>query len=569
MAAAGEALKAAAAPPAAAAAAPAAATAEMAGPHTARTATAAAPHSAGAAPPSSCKLQLQLLGCSWRAKYPEEHPSALPLPSCFLQHLPAATLTQLVCAMDFSAPHHLAALCSLTALRSWEVLPQQRGGPVLTHCSSTVLRPMSALQQLTALKFDRVRSGQFVHLQLLQLQRLVVDIKRAAGLYSARQRQQQQQLGEPVQAAAEQLQLQLAHLMSLSYLECSGTEMLPSDELPASLRALKWSCNRDHSIEEVAVSVQPLLQLSRLQQLDLSFPTSQPAVEEQQQLGSLRQLTAVSIAAHLRGTITGLEQAWAVLPLTRLELVTHTRSVDDEPYMLLPAAALHALSGLTRLEALTLGHDLFDDRTADFAEPFYGDCGLVEATFAQLAAALQPLTALQHLELHYLGLRGDVPSEQHVAAHPAAADQAATGGVPLQQQQQQQPEEEDAAGSTDSSYTSDESDSSDESDLPPEEGRGMFWEWLQSQPARYHSAAGVLALSAAVCSLPCLQGLQLQLPVSLQPGEQQPGQPAELMQRLKQQRQHCRLRKMECSLAACKLSRGCEHLLIVLGGMHA
>lgn len=94
----------------------------------------------------------------------------------------------------------------------------------------------------------------------------------------------------------------------------------------------------------------------------------------------------------------------------------------------------------------------------------------------------------------------------------------------------------------------------------------MFWEWLQSQPEPYHSAAGVLALSSAVCSLPRLQKLQLQLPVSLQPGEQQP---AELMQRLKQQRQHCRLRKMECSLAACEQSCGRGHLLKVSGGMHA
>jgi hypothetical protein len=116
-------------------------------------ATASALRTAGAALPNSWKMQtLECLPLSYAMR-------VVPLPALLLQHLPAAALMQLVCGISFDQPEHLAALWGLTALRSLELLPQlsDGAGPArLMDCSRSVLSPMSALQQLTALKLQRV-----------------------------------------------------------------------------------------------------------------------------------------------------------------------------------------------------------------------------------------------------------------------------------------------------------------------------------------------------------------------------------------------------------------------------
>jgi hypothetical protein len=146
--------------------------------NTRRHMTATAQLSTGAAACSS-SLNMQMLHCC-----PSEgHSTVVPLPALLLQQLPAATLTQLVCGVEFNKPEHLASLCRLTALRSLELLPQLSvcvGNIQPSNHSRDMLSPMSALQQLTALKFDYVSAQQLAHLQLPQLQRLIVCIRRHA-----------------------------------------------------------------------------------------------------------------------------------------------------------------------------------------------------------------------------------------------------------------------------------------------------------------------------------------------------------------------------------------------------
>uniref|UniRef100_A0A383VT61 F-box domain-containing protein n=1 Tax=Tetradesmus obliquus TaxID=3088 RepID=A0A383VT61_TETOB len=372
------------------------------------TAKAATPHIVSTAPYSSWKMQA--LRC---------HPlggvfRAVPLPGVLLKQLPAATLTRLVCSLEFKHPKHLAALCGLTALRSLEVLPQLEDGADLADCSSHALRPMSALQQLMVLKLDCVKACQLAHLQLPQLQRLVVCISRGpcadpAEQQRRRRQQQQQQQEDPEQP----LPLQLGHLTALTYLEGRRNIMLASDELPMSLRAVNWT----YEIAAAACSVQPLLRLTSLEDLDMTFCVPPPAAAEMRQLTNLQHLTAVRFADYNAEAsfAAGIEPAWGVLPLTNLKLFgsrNHGCYGSGTYCALMSAAALHALSKMTLLQSLTM--------------PFNRDAGdspiRLEATCAQLAAVLQPLTALQELDLNGPELLGD--EEMLTPVHPVAAAEA-------------------------------------------------------------------------------------------------------------------------------------------------
>ena len=148
--------------------------------------------------------------------------------------------------------------------------------------------------------------------------------------------------------------------------------------------------DNDHGRFETApCSVRPLLRLSLLEELDMQFGQSPLAVDQLWQLASLQHLKAVSLEDHGAATTfaAGLTQAWGALPLTRLELSGMHGS--RSPYALMPAAALQAVSELVRLQTLTLSQDMRLSASCR-------QCMLLEASFAQLAAVLQPLTALQH-----------------------------------------------------------------------------------------------------------------------------------------------------------------------------
>uniref|UniRef100_A0A383W2D8 Uncharacterized protein n=1 Tax=Tetradesmus obliquus TaxID=3088 RepID=A0A383W2D8_TETOB len=277
--------------------------------------TLAVQHAAGAA---SCN--------SWRMQTLCCHPGSGPhcaigLPGLLFQQLPAATLTQLVCGLHFHEPQHLAALCGLTALRSLRLLPVLFD---VVECSSSVLSPMSALRQLTALHVERVSVQQLAQLQLPQLRRLDVSIRSKGRAALADHQQQDEE--DDLQDSGQLPQLQLGHLTSLTYLDCSG-KLLPLDELPVSLRSVKCYIDyvpwmHDVGIKAGAYSMQPLLKLSLLEELDMNLNKAPPALEELQQLTCLQQLKVVRYQDHAAGAClaTMINQAWGALALTRLEL---------------------------------------------------------------------------------------------------------------------------------------------------------------------------------------------------------------------------------------------------------
>lgn len=411
--------------------------------------------------------------------------------------MPAATLTRLVCCLEFGLPQHLAALCGLTALRSLHVLDLECDGAELKgllHCCSSVLRPMSALQQLTALKLDAVLPQQLAHMHPPQLRRREVIICRDPG--DDLEEQQQQQLREAVQAPTQQMQL--GHLTSLTYLECSGSTLLPSDELPTSLLAVKLSYDcEEHSCRGAACSMQPLLKLSLLEQLEMAFEDQLPAVEELRRLASLQHLRELSCTDICAGAklAAAIDQAWGVLPLTCLE-VTGSTCGGVTPCTVMSAAALHALSVMTLLESFTLS---INKHLGQQGKAFI----LFEATFAQLAPVL--------------------------TADLATAEQA---GEWVQQQEQQVETSGDGEHAT---------------------------ALLQPQPASYHSVDGVLALCSTVGRLPCLDVLQLWLPVRLQPMVL-----PQLQQQLSQASQPSHLDRMECASAA---GSGTDYVVLASPGI--
>jgi hypothetical protein len=135
--------------------------------------------------------------------------------------------------------------------------------------------------------------------------------------------------------------------------------------------------------------MQPLLQLTCLQELDFKCEAQPlPIAKELQQLSSLEHLKAVSLASDFRLDkllAPGVEQGWGALPLTSLVIGGYSESFAGRS-ALLPATALHVLSRLTLLQCLTLSCDshLEDTKRQHILD---------EATFAQLAAVLQQLTA--------------------------------------------------------------------------------------------------------------------------------------------------------------------------------
>jgi hypothetical protein len=182
---------------------------------------------------------------------------------------------------------------------------------------------------------------------------------------------------------------------------------------------------------------------------------------------------------------------------------------------------------------------------------------LLEATFAQLAV-LQPLTALQSLELTNIGILGDLPQEQHTTTHPvqmpdssAAAGQAAVEWEQLQEYLEQREQQiiQVVFGEV------------DEEEFY--EGHNSLWGLLQLQPACYHSVAGVLALTSAINNLPCLRAVELQLPLRLPPGAPED---SIIHQPIVQQLERCHpLDWVECGLSCC----GRGHVLRMKGGMQS
>jgi hypothetical protein len=268
-----------------------------------------------------------------------------------LQRLPAHSLTHLDLRFERNSPVERAVLCRLTALRSlkFKDLPDHHGPRAVFGDSSSALAPLTALQQLTELQLPCVHRSQLAALHLPQLQQLRVDLT--------------------VNDKSHQLQIcHMTALQKLHILDNSTHGLADGDQLPPSLLDVSWNSNG-------GCSVQPLLALTRLQMLWLSFEGQAPAASELAQLSSLRSLQWLGLwywNAPAQVTAALAAEAWPVLSLVMLNI--HAPIAP-------PPALLEHLSVLQRLN-----HLLCKGRH-------------MGATPGQLAALLRQLPSLQSVEL--------------------------------------------------------------------------------------------------------------------------------------------------------------------------
>uniref|UniRef100_A0A383W3M9 Uncharacterized protein n=1 Tax=Tetradesmus obliquus TaxID=3088 RepID=A0A383W3M9_TETOB len=305
-----------------------------------------------------------------------------PVTPAQLQLLPRK-LQQLHAAVQlcFDSAADIAALCrpELTALRSLQINAPGNSGP--SWQQDAVLAPMSALQQLTRLKLDIVRRVQLKHLQLPQLQELECWCSHTD----------------------EGEMLHMSQLTSLRKLTLTSytAALRRDDQLPPNLQELLYLLITQRGDVYEGGKLQPLLALSRLQQLQLEFAGA-PAVPaaELQQLSSLGRLQELRLAYRgcREADAVGDAAAWLLLPLTSFEWGS------DE----LPAAVLQQLGKLKGLTQLVL-----------HASGVSGSSCSIESTPRQLAAVLQQLTKLRCLT---------IDGYDSMAVDGAAADTAAAGG---------------------------------------------------------------------------------------------------------------------------------------------
>jgi hypothetical protein len=270
-------------------------------------------HEAAQAPSS---MQLESFSISWDPK------AATPGSPCFglqgvLQHMPASTLTQLTCTAEWQhvLPPYFdlavvaadcAAVCGLSNLRSLTLTHRLRSN------RWDELGPLTVLQQLTQLQLESVGSHQLRQLEMSQLLYVGLDSSPA--------------------------QLQLRHLTSVSRLWVQDRVgvLQAGDQLQPNLVDLWW-----YSEPMDEWSLQPLLRLSCLRQLQLRFSmmvnVNQPsraasAAAELARLSSLSRLRQLELtydwhhyAADVQQLIAAvsavaepLAAAWQVLPLTSL-----------------------------------------------------------------------------------------------------------------------------------------------------------------------------------------------------------------------------------------------------------
>jgi hypothetical protein len=235
------------------------------------------------------------------------------------------------------------------------------------------LAPLSALQRLTQVHLQEVRSAQLAVLQLPDLQRL--ELQRC-------EFDQGQQLQLDHLTALQQLQLVDFGIRSTQRSRGQARSRAVEDnitwssagQLPPNLRQLHW--RRAH--EGIGCSVQQLLPLTRLQKLVLLGGMPEPEQQQLPQLTSLVRLTEISIRCS-----AATAAACQALPIKALYIT----SDDATPAVL---QQLCALSSLTYLDVRG---------------------SLLPATLAQLSAALTQLTALQHVSIRgFHATAGDCPA---------------------------------------------------------------------------------------------------------------------------------------------------------------
>jgi hypothetical protein len=352
---------------------------------------------------------------------------ALDFPSAVLKHVPALTGLLFGLAPRLNRQHkQLQALCSLTALRSLHLVQtfRHREREALVQAADEALAPLSTLQQLTALHLPEVTPQQLSLLKQPGLMNLDARLARAP------KQQQQQQQGGGQQEPAQQV-LQLGHMTSLTRLVVRSESLLLPDTLPLSLRAVRWALEPVQSGQalEEHYSMQPLLRLNSLEQLDLVLRQHVPTVAHLRQLATLplkavklnygylpaATQTAADGQAHLEA---GTEEAWAALPLTQLRIDAYPTFVDAVPapfrgVVALSSAAAQAISSMRFLTWLDLSGGELRDARQNASGQDGTECHLkLDITPGQLSAVLQGLTALERFHLS-----GELACDLEVAGH--------------------------------------------------------------------------------------------------------------------------------------------------------
>jgi hypothetical protein len=298
-----------------------------------------------------------------------------------LQQLPASTLTQLQCSIDWSSSADLAALGRLTALRRLHVT-NDRTMPY------DALVPLCSLQQLTHLQLQSVQPA---HLQELPpwLQQLHVAHINPTVAH-----------GDSAQQQQRRFQLQLGHLTGLtslrvgarpSYLRYDSARHLVSDcdvmtaasQLPPNLQELSWpDCS----------NIEPLLCLQQLQRLQLHrIEQKQLDAFQLLQLCNVSSLTELQLGYGKAECITAsAAAAWQQLPSLRVLSLYCTNGDGSRSVLAEVIQQLGSLQRLARLEIVN--------------QHKYKLPSLVQVAPAQLGAALLPLTALQQLRIEGIHL---------------------------------------------------------------------------------------------------------------------------------------------------------------------
>jgi hypothetical protein len=383
-----------------------------------------------------------------------------------LRTLAACSLTELECYIDFKSEQAVGALRRLTKLRSLHVSQNVYDGDSLFDQHDSAVAPLSALLQLTRLQLPYVRPQQLEQLQLPRLQQLIASVARCRRDADA--------------ADHGFLPVDLSHFSSLTHLEVSSDTLLQCNTFPGSLRKVTWRFfSSRHRVPEAdtdsRLSMQPLLQLGRLESLSFEFNDLRTDMCHSGLLHELRggfwqadshderDVWRMAASTAEQGVAGGPEPAaagvlWGCMPLKSVRL-----AVDkvQHGFVKMPQSAVQALGALPLTELDING-----------GGPILSFLHLgLDVTPAQLGAVLQRLPLLQHLQLNCFAM---------------LCDESAVATTEAQQQQQLDVEQQQ----------------------PENQQQGM-----QS----YHSAAGVIALISAVDGLLPLQKLQLLLPLQLQP----------------------------------------------------
>jgi hypothetical protein len=349
-----------------------------------------------AAPPAAAAAagccQLQSLTVESRNYGFDRAEPAWPL----LQQLPASSLTHLRFCLNWRSTAQTAALLALTALRSLNLGSfASMHGRLYSYTSQMpvdVLEPLSALQQLTSLKLAMVQRAQLQHLQLPQLQDLVINVDH--------------------DASHGQL-MQLGHLTAVQRLTVLDwrTPFEIGAVFPPNVVMLR--CTDVEGAGSAGFNAEPLLALSCLRKLQLRTDATAGAAAQLAQLSRLTSLQEVELAHTLRHRVgyeavdfAALPAAWGALPVRAL---SYSCSYNSETIPLGVIQGLAALTGLTRLYLNVQG-------------------GHVDATPAQLVTVLQQMTALRDLSL--LGIRSLAPvaGRTRLTRSAAAALSAAAAG---------------------------------------------------------------------------------------------------------------------------------------------